>query len=184
MVAVGKLNRSTHLGIHVTVIDDVSLLSQATHVLTKRDKDGLCSRTFKYMLSILMGKRILAIDWILEMSRKACWLPEEEFEIQGDVIAGVTKAPQTAHHSPSHGTLFEGYQFYLQGQFQSLTKLQVTELIQRGGGTILSTKPARSTTTAKKQLPIIITDKQSRTSMTVMWIMNCISHYKIIQDVE
>ncbi|XP_043700084.1 protein BREAST CANCER SUSCEPTIBILITY 1 homolog [Telopea speciosissima] len=116
--------------------------SSITHVIASTDENGACRRTLKFLMGVLEGKWIMKIDWI-----KACMdalgpVSEVQYEIRED-IHGIRDGPglgrlRVLNKQPK---LFNGFTFYLMGEFTPSYKGYLQDLIFAAGGTVLQRKP-------------------------------------------
>ncbi|KAM3355915.1 BRCA1-associated RING domain protein 1 [Capsicum galapagoense] len=112
-----------------------------THVVTTTDEKGACTRTMKVLMAILSGKWILTMDWV-----KACVaangpVDEELYEISLDNYGsfGGPKAGRL-RASANAPKLFDGFKFYLSGDFMPTYKSDLLDLVEKAGGTIIQSK--------------------------------------------
>ncbi|CAN4093563.1 unnamed protein product [Withania somnifera] len=110
----------------------------ATHVVAATDEKGACTRTMKVLMAILSGKWILNMDWV-----KACIaangpVNEELYEINLDNY-GCTGGPKAGRVRASTNApkLFDGFNFYLSGDFMPAYKVDLLDLVEKAGGTII-----------------------------------------------
>ncbi|KAK7284143.1 hypothetical protein RJT34_18883 [Clitoria ternatea] len=115
--------------------------SNVTHVIAATDMNGACSRTLKVLMAILHGRWILKMDWIKACIEKENPVEEEPYEIdldnqgcQGGPKAGRLRA------MTNEPKLFSGLKFYFSGDYVSAYKDDLEELVEVGGGTVLSSK--------------------------------------------
>ncbi|ORX59602.1 hypothetical protein DM01DRAFT_1405120 [Hesseltinella vesiculosa] len=69
-------------------------MDTVTHVVTSANEQRFCKRTEKYLAGIVHGKWIVSTDWVRDSNEAGYWLPERDYEIQGDTTSGLTHGPQ------------------------------------------------------------------------------------------
>ncbi|XP_071944719.1 uncharacterized protein [Antedon mediterranea] len=111
--------------------------NNTTHVIVKTDLNLVCERTLKYFLGIAGKKWIVSYKWILDSLDMGFLLPEDEYEVIGDVASG------TNHMGPKRSrmqktSLLEGYDICCIGEFTMLTKEQLAQLLELTGVTKVS----------------------------------------------
>ncbi|XP_042512434.1 protein BREAST CANCER SUSCEPTIBILITY 1 homolog [Macadamia integrifolia] len=116
--------------------------SSITHVIASTDETGACRRTLKFLIGVLEGKWIMKIDWI-----KACMdtlgpVNEVQYEISVD-IHGIRDGPRLGRLRllNKQQKLFNGFTFYLMGEFTPSYKGYLQDLVVAAGGTVLQRKP-------------------------------------------
>ncbi|XP_075093840.1 BRCA1-associated RING domain protein 1 isoform X2 [Nicotiana tabacum] len=112
-----------------------------THVVAATDEKGACTRTFKVLMAILSGKWILTMDWV-----KACIaangpVKEEPYEISLD-NHGCSGGPKAGRlwASTNAPKLFDGFRFYLSGDFVPTYKVDLLDLVEKAGGASIQSK--------------------------------------------
>ncbi|KAK4366050.1 hypothetical protein RND71_013930 [Anisodus tanguticus] len=112
-----------------------------THVVATTDEKGACTRTMKVLMAILSGKWILTMDWV-----KACIaangpVNEELYEISLDYY-GCSGGPKAGRLRASTDApkLFDGFKFYLSGDFMPDYKNDLLDLVEKAGGIIIQSK--------------------------------------------
>ncbi|OMJ28726.1 BRCA1-associated RING domain protein 1 [Smittium culicis] len=94
---------------HPNLISHTSALSQkakpipslVTHVISGTDNNNFAARTIKYMLGILMGAHIVAIDWVKDSLTSEFLVEESEYYIKHDRLTSHFKT----HCGPYSGRL-------------------------------------------------------------------------------
>lgn len=116
--------------------------SSVTHVIASTDNNGACKRTLKVLMGILEGKWILNVEWIKACLQSTGPVDEEKYEISVD-IHGIRDGPRLGRLRVQNKQpkLFDGYKFYLMGDFVSSYKGYLQDLVITAGGTILHRKP-------------------------------------------
>ncbi|XP_062094809.1 protein BREAST CANCER SUSCEPTIBILITY 1 homolog isoform X2 [Humulus lupulus] len=116
--------------------------SNVTHVIASADESGACRRTLKVLMGILDGKWILSMKWIKACMEAMKLVDEECFEINVD-SHGIQDGPRLGRIrvQKKQPKLFDGFQFYFMGEFESSYKGYLQDLITAAGGTILHRKP-------------------------------------------
>eukprot|EP00009_Paramoeba_aestuarina_P001068 CAMPEP_0201517008 /NCGR_PEP_ID=MMETSP0161_2-20130828/8232_1 /ASSEMBLY_ACC=CAM_ASM_000251 /TAXON_ID=180227 /ORGANISM="Neoparamoeba aestuarina, Strain SoJaBio B1-5/56/2" /LENGTH=292 /DNA_ID=CAMNT_0047914383 /DNA_START=360 /DNA_END=1238 /DNA_ORIENTATION=+ len=184
-----------------TMVDDIC--SSVTHVVTTgiKSKSGhfpIARRTVKYLYGILSHSIVVSVDWIKKSAEKGEWMDEEEFEIIGDSICGLTNGPCLSRMCPNVD-LFENYFFYLLGPFDSngISLGDVEKLIKFAGGEskrimgmegILAEQEkerGRRKGKGKEKIIFVVTTANHRNKnlkvkeVRPSWITNSISHFEI-----
>ncbi|KAI8075066.1 hypothetical protein BC940DRAFT_328662 [Gongronella butleri] len=123
-------------GLSVYVYDDATRdMDFVTHVITSTDDRRLCKRADKYLRAILTGKWIVSMQWLRASREAGYWLPEQEYEVLGDTMSGVTHGPQRGRERlAKHDAPFftDRVRFY----FDNFTDLDDHQhaIAKRGGG--------------------------------------------------
>ncbi|XP_009781615.1 BRCA1-associated RING domain protein 1 [Nicotiana sylvestris] len=112
-----------------------------THVIAATDEKGACTRTLKVLMAILGGKWILTIDWIKACIAANCPVNEEPYEVNLD-NHGCFGGPKAGRLRASSNApkLFDGFKFYLSGDYVAAYKKDLLDLVEKGGGSIIHTK--------------------------------------------
>ncbi|KAF3450350.1 hypothetical protein FNV43_RR06430 [Rhamnella rubrinervis] len=116
--------------------------SSVTHVIASTDENRAFRRTLKVLMGILEGKWILSMDWIKACMEANKLVDEERYEINIDTN-GIRDGPRLGRLRllNKQPKLFNGFQFYLMGEFVPSYKGYLQDLIIAAGGTILHRKP-------------------------------------------
>ncbi|KAK3039747.1 hypothetical protein RJ639_027404 [Escallonia herrerae] len=116
--------------------------STVTHVIASVDENGACRRTLKVLMGILEGKWILNIEWVKGCLKAMETVDEKDYEIDVD-IHGIRDGPRHGRSRllNKQPKLFNGYQFYLTGDYTPSYKGYLQDLIVVAGGTLLHRKP-------------------------------------------
>ncbi|KAK2980540.1 hypothetical protein RJ640_015925 [Escallonia rubra] len=116
--------------------------SAVTHVIAAVDENGACRRTLKVLMGILEGKWILNIEWVKGCLKAMEIVDEKDYEIDVD-IHGIRDGPWRGRSRllKKQPKLFNGYQFYLTGDYAPSYKGYLQDLIVAAGGTLLHRKP-------------------------------------------
>ncbi|KAK2996344.1 hypothetical protein RJ639_026587 [Escallonia herrerae] len=116
--------------------------STVTHVIASVDENGACRRTLKVLMGILEGKWILNIEWVKDCLKAMETVDEKDYEIDVD-IHGIRDGPRRGRSRllNKQPKLFNGYQFYLTGDYAPSYKGYLQDLIVAAGGTLLHRKP-------------------------------------------
>ncbi|KAJ1263599.1 hypothetical protein BS78_09G198000 [Paspalum vaginatum] len=113
-----------------------------THVIASTDLSGACKRTMKFLMAILNGKWVVSIDWAKTCMEHMEPVDEMRFEISADVH-GTTGGPRLGRQRVTNNQpkLFDGIQFYLNGDYTMSYKGYLQDLVVAAGGTVLQRKP-------------------------------------------
>ncbi|KDP38028.1 hypothetical protein JCGZ_04671 [Jatropha curcas] len=113
-----------------------------THVIVSTDENGAFRRTLKILMGILEGKWILNIQWIKACMKAMKPVQEDQYEVMVDTH-GIRDGPQLGRLRilNKRPKLFEGFKFYLMGDFVASYKGYIQDLLVAGGGSILHRKP-------------------------------------------
>ncbi|KAJ8758777.1 hypothetical protein K2173_000498 [Erythroxylum novogranatense] len=116
--------------------------SNVTHVIASTDENGACRRTFKFLIGILEGRWILNIEWVKDCMKAMKHVDEEQYEIGADTH-GIRDGPRLGRLRllNKQPKIFEGFDFYLLGDFAPSYKRYLQDLVIAAGGTILQRKP-------------------------------------------
>ncbi|KAJ4980719.1 hypothetical protein NE237_031556 [Protea cynaroides] len=116
--------------------------SSITHVIASTDENGACRRTLKFLMGVLEGKWILKIDWIKACMEALRPVNEVQYEISVD-IHGIRDGPHLGRLRVfnKQPKLFNGFTFYLMGEFTPSYKGYLQDLVVAAGGTVLQRKP-------------------------------------------
>ncbi|ORZ25924.1 hypothetical protein BCR42DRAFT_17168 [Absidia repens] len=132
------------------IYSDVRDLDNVTHLITSVNEQGLCTRTIKYLLSIITGKWIVSTSWMIESIQVGYWLPEENYQIVGDKTSGITNGPERGRRQrqgmddgdPIRFFGKDDIRFFFYGDFSDHdTKVKLLQLVRKGGGKIISRRP-------------------------------------------
>ncbi|KAJ1639338.1 hypothetical protein T492DRAFT_856844 [Pavlovales sp. CCMP2436] len=117
--------------------------ASATHIITEPiDFCGkrLASRTLKHLCGILSGQWIVSSAWVRASLEQGAWVPEESYELDGDMSTSGQHGPSKgrAAHVAGASAIFRGLRIYLHGKFAhpSPSKPQLLELLGLGGASI------------------------------------------------
>ncbi|XVE48495.1 hypothetical protein DITRI_Ditri01bG0006300 [Diplodiscus trichospermus] len=116
--------------------------SIVTHIIASTDENGACKRTIKILMGILEGKWILNINWVKACIKAMKPVDELQYEITLDVH-GIRDGPRLGRLrlQNKQTKLFDGFKFYMMGDFEPSYKGYLQDLITAAGGTILHRKP-------------------------------------------
>ncbi|GLT97125.1 hypothetical protein SLE2022_147070 [Rubroshorea leprosula] len=116
--------------------------SSVTHVIASTDENGASRRTLKILMGILEGKWILNMEWVKACMKAMEPVDEEKYEIAVD-IHGIRDGPRLGRLRllNKQPKLFDGFKFYLMGDFVPSYKGYLQDLVLAAGGTILHRKP-------------------------------------------
>ncbi|KAJ2345030.1 hypothetical protein GGF43_005318 [Coemansia sp. RSA 2618] len=115
---------STPIAIHTStskLLNDTTTTDPQlfTHVVTPARKTSTgprCMRTFKYLVGLVAGARIVTPDWLLESAKRGSLLGESAYAVAGD-----TAVPNHTISGPRRiGALLAGYVFYVWGDGKDL----------------------------------------------------------------
>ncbi|KAL1555779.1 protein BREAST CANCER SUSCEPTIBILITY 1 [Salvia divinorum] len=116
--------------------------STVTHVIASTDENGACRRTLKFLMGVLEGKWILSVQWIKACIEAGGIADEEQFEISVD-IHGIRNGPKLGRLRllNKQPKLFDGYTYYLMGDFTPSYRGYLHDLVIAAGGKVLNRKP-------------------------------------------
>ncbi|WVZ99192.1 hypothetical protein U9M48_044525 [Paspalum notatum var. saurae] len=125
-------------GVHISP----SWSPSVTHVIASTNLSGACKRTLKFLMAILNGKWVVSIEWVKTCMERMEPVGEMRFEISTDVH-GTTKGPRLGRQRVinKQPKLFDGIQFYLNGDYTMSYKGYLQDLVVAAGGTVLQRKP-------------------------------------------
>ncbi|XVE94250.1 hypothetical protein REPUB_Repub01dG0265400 [Reevesia pubescens] len=116
--------------------------SSVTHIIASTDENGACKRTLKILMGILEGKWILNINWVKACIKAMKPVDELQYEITIDVH-GIRDGPRLGRLrlQNKQPKLFDGFKFYMMGDFDPSYRGYLQDLVIAAGGTILHRKP-------------------------------------------
>ncbi|XVE77960.1 hypothetical protein DITRI_Ditri13aG0106100 [Diplodiscus trichospermus] len=125
---------------NIGVIVSKFWMPDVTHVIASTDEKGACTRTLKVLMAISNGKWVLKMDWIKACMEAMHPVNEEPYEISLD-NHGCCDGPKTGRlrafdNAPK---LFDGFSFYFVGDFVSVYKEDLQNLVVAAGGIVLRT---------------------------------------------
>ncbi|XP_074972813.1 breast cancer type 1 susceptibility protein isoform X2 [Phalacrocorax aristotelis] len=175
-IVASGLNQSEHLVVQKFARKTQSTLSNhitegTTHVIMKTDKDLVCERTLKYFLGIAGRKWVVSYQWVIQSFKEGKILPEENFEVRGDVINGRNhQGPKRARQSLTE-KIFKGFEICCCGPFTDMTTEHLEWMVELCGASVV------------KQLHLF-THKTNSTAVVVVqpdaWMEN--TDYRAIQQ--
>ena len=147
------------------------LVKSTTHVVLRtvpgNEPNRVCDRTMKFLLGVAAKRWVVSIQWVLDSIESGTILPEENYEITGDM----STAPD--HMGPSKSRtsrtgLFNNIEICLIHDFtnQSFTKEDVFQLIEFCGGTRIDSPDAFSYKRGTKRV-IALEEPTTETGQTV-----------------
>lgn len=142
----GLNNAEKHIVSQFQQLSGVILLKNwdlsVTHVVASTDENGICKRTFKYMMGVLEGKWIVNIEWVKACIKSMELVDEQLYEIKVD-SHGIRDGPSRGRSRllDKKPKLFSGYKFYFLGEFVPSYKGYLHDLVIAAGGTVLNRKP-------------------------------------------
>ncbi|KAM9267476.1 breast cancer type 1 susceptibility protein [Morus bassanus] len=175
-IVASGLNQSEHLVVQKFARKTQSILSNhvtegTTHVIMKTDKDLVCERTLKYFLGIAGRKWVVSYQWVIQSFKEGKILPEENFEVRGDVINGRNhQGPKRARQSLTE-KIFKDFEICCYGPFTDMTTEHLEWMVELCGASVV------------KQ-PHLFTHKTNSTAVVVVqpeaWMEN--TDYRAIQQ--
>lgn len=162
-------------------------IEKATHLVTSVNENGEAQRKIKYCMALLSNIWILSEKWLSDSIKAKRFLPEADYEIQGDKFG--LGAPRKSRLSKSK--LFSGMNFFLYGKFTSPSEEIVKQLLKAGGGIIIPNLSDLKEMTDTES--IVLCDKMQNDFqtgsavikrfpiLTTNWIFDCISNFDIEQ---
>lgn len=125
-------------GLGGTVLDDVSQVSECTHLIV-----GKCSRTLKFLAGLASGAHIVSLDWLNESNKSRSFMPEKAY---------VPRDKQTKDFERLHAfnlessatrakekRVFEGLQVLVtKSPAGKMAEKDVSTLVRIGGGEVVS----------------------------------------------
>ncbi|XP_061343469.1 BRCA1-associated RING domain protein 1 [Gastrolobium bilobum] len=131
------INFASRVGATVTK----SWTSDVTHVIAATDANGACCRTLKVLMGILNGRWIVKMDWIKASMEAMNPVEEEPYEISLD-NHGCYGGPKAGRLRAlaNEPKLFSGLKFYFSGDYVSIKKENLEDLVKGGGGSVLKSK--------------------------------------------
>lgn len=160
--------------------------SKVTHVITTVNEDNIARRTLKYSIGIISGKWIVNNEWVKESLKKGKWLYEGDFEVLGDHVC--KDGPYKGR--TQNQELFKDLKIYLLGSFESPnpSKKELTLLIENGGGKVMKEidKECKIIVDRSRMRDELeeIKKEHERNPISFTWLLDCTSHYKLIDFKE
>ncbi|XP_065196279.1 mucin-5AC-like isoform X2 [Sycon ciliatum] len=117
-------------------------IKNVTHVVAPMDDNRCCPRTIKVLKAILSGAWLVGFSWVRNSLLAGEYADEVEHEIEG--------TGEKRYFAPRKGRLnalnqlpglFDGCSFYLYGDFCSVARDDLSDLILTGKGKLLSREP-------------------------------------------
>lgn len=109
------------------------------------DESGRARRTMKYMCALLTGKWVVSPAWTQTCAASQSAVPEAAHEARGDERGGSPGAA-AAHRQRLLGRggsrIFEGLKMHLTGDFNSISRAELEQLVKLGGGRMLRHAPS------------------------------------------
>lgn len=155
---------------------------QVTHVVTDAKGENRSTRSLKYLQGILRHCWIVNMSWVKQSSLAGRWLPEEKYEIQGDLKGSAFErsAPSSAEpnelffsfrpdlggprssrlQGPSAPSLLREYRIVLVGDFNAPPKPELEALLGWAGAAVLSKMP-RSMDRRRKEGTFYLVDRNA-----------------------
>ncbi|KAI8516053.1 Breast cancer 1, early onset [Branchiostoma belcheri] len=164
--------------------------NSTTHVITRTDVDLFCSRTLKFFLGIAGRKWIVSFQWISACLEEGKHVPEEPFEVRGDLVHGCHGGPRQARNNKGK-LLLSNYEICIYGKFTALTRDDLQFMVELCGGTVI--KEPHMFPHDKKPLIVSQVDANQLTeedynafyrrygvlSVTRDWILDSVSSYQV-----
>ncbi|XP_066301935.1 breast cancer type 1 susceptibility protein homolog [Branchiostoma lanceolatum] len=168
--------------------------NSTTHVITRTDVDQFCSRTLKFFLGIAGRKWIVSYQWIAACLEEGKRVPEDPYEVRGDLVHGCHGGPRQARSNKGK-LLLSDYEVCIYGKFTALTRDDLQFMVELCGGTVI--KEPHMFPHDKKPLIVSQIDANQLTeedynafyrrygvlSVTRDWILDSVSSYQV-QPIE
>ncbi|XP_006821068.1 uncharacterized protein LOC102806679 [Saccoglossus kowalevskii] len=104
-----------------------------THVIVKTDVELVCERTLKYFFGIAARKWVVSYRWIQACTEAGKVVPEDLYEVRGDVINGRNHKGPFKARTTTRRLLLHNYEISCIGSFSGLTKDQLYWLLELCG---------------------------------------------------
>jgi hypothetical protein len=163
---------------------------QVTHLIVGATNNNIARRTMKYSCAIICGVWILNYDWVKNCLESNRFVEEEPFEIIGDNFAqgGPKKGREAKMNNQS--ALLANLNIHIAGRFNINTppKKEFVELCRWAGANIVT----REQELQNSGNSVVVVVDQCETSarlrkkfrnirpVAYKWLMDSISHYKIL----
>lgn len=172
--------------------------NEITHIITSVNEHQLCRRTLKYLQGILCGRWIVDPRWLINSMQINQWLSEDEYEVKGDHVTGITHAPFKGRERVriKYNPLFSHLRFYFSGEFSGKhNKSDLLRLCRMAEAKILNRKPVGVDHRVDPMdhidvnEPIVIACSERKNTPNWMghcqvrdpsWIIECISKHEIV----
>jgi hypothetical protein len=179
---------------------------RVTHVVTEPivfEGKQLACRTLKHLCAILSGQWIVSSAWLKASLDRGCWLPEQPYELDGDMSTRGQDGPRKGReaHAAGGAGIFQNVRVYLHGKFvhPNPSKQQLVDLLQLGGASVcaslpaLHSKPHDCSDGTDQRRSIVVCDAEEATAELVAkcaqhglpvlspkWLMDSISHVQCL----
>ncbi|XP_033729890.1 uncharacterized protein LOC117319161 [Pecten maximus] len=168
-----------------------SFSQDITHVVMKTDPVGsrMCDRSLKFFKGICKNCWVLDYQWILDSVSSGHLLPEEDFEVIGDMVTNkIHYGPRKSRLTES--PLLKGYEVFCFGKANYISKGDLEDLVTWCGGSLLD--PAKQLTSDSRKLAVACVDElfnYDQTQVTSIkkglktvshdWLLDLITVYKV-----
>ncbi|XP_033759896.1 uncharacterized protein LOC117342041 isoform X2 [Pecten maximus] len=168
-----------------------SFSQDITHVVMKTDPVGsrMCDRSLKFFKGICKNCWVLDYQWILDSVSSGHLLPEEDFEVIGDMVTNkIHYGPRKSRLTES--PLLKGYEVFCFGKANYISKGDLEDLVTGCGGSLLD--PAKQLTSDSRKLAVACVDElfnYDQTQVTSIkkglktvshdWLLDSITVYKV-----
>ncbi|KAI8968001.1 hypothetical protein BDF20DRAFT_898309 [Mycotypha africana] len=158
-------------------------LPQLTHLVLEADSNQLAKNDAKYRIALLYGCYIVNQNWLKISIEKGEMVPEERFEIQGDMDHGRTGAPSKARRNRElkKQNLFFGIKVGLVNDTQDLYRKYIT--VGRGeiGDEYDDLIVCGSTHFTDEEIAELKNTYPTKYLISHKWVDDCICNYEIIK---
>ncbi|GAB4820683.1 hypothetical protein N2152v2_007729 [Parachlorella kessleri] len=171
---------------------ELKVSDTTTHVIVETDDRLVATgRSMKYMRGVLSGCWVVSYSWIDACLAAGAWLPEKNFEAQGDPHAQ-TGAPRKGRLRRDNDgpNLFQGVSAYVaQSSSKGRDGSELVALLESGGAKVLARLPpapeqhanlrllvaGRDNATVARELKV----KTGRPVLKWDWVFDSISHWQL-----
>ncbi|XP_070549178.1 streptococcal hemagglutinin-like isoform X2 [Ptychodera flava] len=168
-----------------------SFTNETTHVIVKTDSNLVCERTLKYFFGIAARKWVVSFNWILACVEEGRVIPEEQYEVCGDVVNGHNHKGPLKARLTTNKLLFQDYEICCVGSVLGISKDQLNWILQLSGADIITNPSLFSNDQSKKH--VIIMDPDADDDMpdtidcnsksvlvaSIPWIFDSVSQYSL-----
>ncbi|KAI0990595.1 hypothetical protein GJ496_004017 [Pomphorhynchus laevis] len=181
-----------------------ALSSRTTHLICNVNEKGLANRTANFLLAIIYGCKVVSKEWIIESIKSLQPVDCSPYLIKGTIKNPTSQgAIRRADYPIKDKRIFVGWQFFLAGRFDTLSREQLSSLLIAGQARVLRKVPDGDTWAPSydiskdapkgvhilydkghnkrsiPNLPANWPDKVQFKFVGVDWLCDCIEHYKL-----
>ncbi|KAL4234518.1 hypothetical protein ACF0H5_006161 [Mactra antiquata] len=148
--------------------------SHTTHVIMETAESGsrICERTIKYFMGIAHHCWVLSHEYVEKSLEAGYYLPEEEYEIQGDRIFPSDCGAQRSRMFKAD--LFQGVKFTFTGDGECFKKVEAEKMVCSLGGQL----------DIKGTHVVSLEEKGDNNTLNTYWLFDSLSLFKCLDTNE